>query len=144
MPLPIIVTAYSGYKTNERPKSFLVDEDWYDIASIEDRWLEPDFEYFKVRTTDQKTYLLRYEPQGAVWTLRGDFDGGELLPRPGIEVVTVGTEQVSAAEQQIEGCEHCHPDDAELPFDQVLQQVTGSGGMVDFVMAEVARCPSCR
>ena len=49
MPLPIIVTAYSGYKTNERPKSFLVDEDWYDIASIEDRWLEPDFEYFKVR-----------------------------------------------------------------------------------------------
>ena len=58
MPLPIIVTAYSGYKTDERPKSFLVDEDWFDIPSIEDRWLEPDAEYFKVRSTDGKTYLL--------------------------------------------------------------------------------------
>ncbi len=54
MPLPIIVTAYSGYKANERPKSFLVDEDWFDIASIEDRWYEPDVEYFKVRTIDQR------------------------------------------------------------------------------------------
>ena len=97
-----------------------------------------------MRTTDQKTYLLRYEPQGAVWTLEGGFDGDELLARPGIEVVTVSPEQVRDAEQKIEGCEHCHPDDSELPFDWVLQQVTGRGGMVDFVMVETARYPNCR
>ena len=64
--------------------------------------------------------------------------------QPGIEIVTVSPGQVRAAERKIEGCEQCHPDDSELPFDWVIQQVSGSGGMVDFVMAEVARCPNCR
>ena len=39
MHLPIIVT---GYKVNERPQRFLVDEDWFDIAAVEVRTLEPD------------------------------------------------------------------------------------------------------
>ncbi len=51
MPLPIIVT---GYKVNERPQRFLVDEDWFDIAAVEVRILEADAEYFRVRTTDDK------------------------------------------------------------------------------------------
>ena len=78
MSLPIYVDAHAGYKANERPKSFLVDEDWFDIASIEDRWHEPDSEYFKVRTTAGRTYLLRYEEQGDVWTLQSAFDGDEM------------------------------------------------------------------
>ena len=144
MSLPIHVDAYSGYRADERPQRFTLDEDTYAITSVEDRWYEPDAEYFKVRTTDQKTYLLRYEQHGAVWTLQGGFDGDELLARPGMDVVTVGLEQVRAAERKIAGCEHCHPDDSELPFDWVLQKVTGSDSMVDFVMAEEARCPNCR
>ena len=144
MPLPIYVDAYSGYKANERPKQFALDEQLHEIASIEDRWQEPDAEYFKVRTTDGKTYLLRYEQQGDAWTLQSGFDGDELLARPGIEIVTVDAAKIREAESKIEGCEHCHPDDSELPFDWILQKVTGRSGIVDFMMVEPARCPNCR
>jgi len=34
MPLPIHVTVYSGYKANERPRDFTVDEDLYEIAEV--------------------------------------------------------------------------------------------------------------
>lgn len=144
MSLPIHVDAYSGYRTNERPQSFTLDEDTYDIATVEDRWYEPDAEYFKVRTTGGKTCILRYESQGDVWTLQSGFDGDELLARPGIEVVTVDAAKIREAESKIEGCEHCHPDDAELLFDWILEKVTGRSGMVDFMMVEMARCPNCK
>ena len=48
------------------------------------------------------------------------------------------------AELRIESCKLCHPDDADLPFDWILEQITGTGGMVDFVMLETARCPTCK
>src|SRR5262245_17767729 len=51
MSLPIHVTAYSGYRANERPRDFSVDEDLFEIAEVEDRWYEPDAMYFRVRTT---------------------------------------------------------------------------------------------
>ena len=144
MSLPIYVDAHSGYKANERPVRFSLDEEAFDIASIEDRWHEPDAEYIKVRTTNSKTYLLRYEQQGDVWTLQSGFDGDELLARPGIEVVTVDPAKVREAESKIECCEHCHPDDAEIPFDWILEKVTGRSGMVDFMMLETAKCPNCK
>ena len=61
MSLPIYVDAHSGYRANERPVRFQLDMDFYEIASVEDRLYEPDAEYFKVRTTNGETYLLRYE-----------------------------------------------------------------------------------
>ena len=30
------------------------------------------------------------------------------------------------AERLIEGCEHCNPDGAEIPFDSILDRLTGS------------------
>jgi hypothetical protein len=48
------------------------------------------------------------------------------------------------AEQQIESCEHCHPDDAEIPFDWLLADVTGKRGPYEFMLTEPARCPICK
>ena len=59
MSLPIYVDAYSGYRANERPRQFCVDEDLIPIAEVEDRWNEPDAEYFRVRSSDGKRYILR-------------------------------------------------------------------------------------
>ena len=144
MSLLIYVDAHSGYKANERPLRFSLDEEVYEIVSIEDRWQEPDAEHFKVRTTDGKTYSLRYEQQRDVWTLQSGFDGDELFARPGIAVVTEVAAQIREAENKIERCEHCHPDDAEIPFDWILQRVTGKSGMVDYMMVETAKCPNCK
>ena len=49
MSLPVYVDSYSGYKASERPLRFHLDDETYDIASVEDRWQEPNAEYFKVR-----------------------------------------------------------------------------------------------
>ncbi len=124
MSLPIHVDAYSFYKANERPQQFTLDEEIYEIAAVLDQWYEPSAMYFKVRSTEGKTYLLRYDEAVDEWTLQSGFDGDDLLARPSIELVTVDPATAKKAEQQIESCEHCHPADAEIPFDWLLAEVT--------------------
>src|SRR5688572_9523749 len=98
MSLPIHVGAYSGYKANDRPVRFWLDPQiqddneptgLFEIAEVEDRWYDPTAEYFKVRTTDGKRYVLRYSLEEDDWTLQSAFDGAALLERPGIEVISV-------------------------------------------------------
>jgi hypothetical protein len=52
MPLCIYVDAYSGYCANEKPRQFCLDDDVFEIEEVEDRWYDPNAEYFKVRTVD--------------------------------------------------------------------------------------------
>src|SRR5688572_10439816 len=61
-------------------------------------------------------------------------------------VALVSAETLRKAEQLMVGCEECSPDDAELPFDSVLDCVTGNDASVtDYVMVEcMAKCPQCR
>ena len=60
------------------------------------------------------------------------------------EMVTIDPATAKKAEQQIESCEHCHPADAEIPFDWLLAEVTGRRSAVEFVLSEPARCPNCK
>src|SRR5215472_15028576 len=99
MPLPIHVTAYSGYKANERPRDFTVDEDLYEIAEVEDSWYESDAMYFRVRTTESKRFILRYDESQDEWTLQSGFDGDELLARPGIQLITIDADVIRRAEE---------------------------------------------
>lgn len=142
MSLPIHVTAYSGYKANERPRDFTVDEDLYEIVDVEDRWYEPDAMYFRVRTTEGKRFILRYTESEDEWTLQSGFDGDELLARPSIRLIPVDAEVIRRTEREIESCEHCHPDEAEIPFDWLLAEVTGKRELCEFVLTEPARCPN--
>jgi hypothetical protein len=63
----IQVECYSGYKVNERPVAFTYQGRRGEIQETMDRWYEGDLDasrpvidYFKVRTTDGKVFLLRY------------------------------------------------------------------------------------
>jgi hypothetical protein len=48
------------------------------------------------------------------------------------------------AERLIESCEGCDAD-AEIPFDTILDRVTGSDPSVtDYVLEEPAKCPYCK
>jgi len=144
MPIPDYVDAYSGYKASERPRQFTLDEEIYGIDVVLDQWYEPSATYFKVQSNEGNIYLLRYDEEADEWTLQSGFDGDELLARPGIVLVTVDSVIAKKAEQQIESCEHCHPADAEIPFDWLLAEVTGRRGAVEFVLTEPARCPNCK
>src|SRR5215469_15533285 len=49
------------------------------------------------------------------------------------------------AERLIESCEHCNEEGAEIPFDNMLDRVTGSDPSVtDYILEEPAKCPNCR
>ena len=91
---------------------------------------------------ERKTYLLQYDEATNEWKLQSGFDGDELLARPSIELVTVDFAIAKRAEEQIESCEHCHSDDAEIPFDWIFAEATGRRGAVEFVLTEPARCPN--
>jgi hypothetical protein len=98
MALPIFVDGYSGYKANERPQLFDLDGEVYEIATVLDRWHQSATTYFKVRTTDFKVFILRYDEQADVWTLHSGFDGDDLLARPGIALVSVDADLIRRAE----------------------------------------------
>jgi hypothetical protein len=144
MSLPIRVDAYSGYKANERPEAFSLDEEVYEIAAVLDQWYEPSAVYFKVQSTEGKTCLLRYDEETDEWTLQSGFDGDALLARPSIELVTLDADVIRRAEKEIESCEHCHPNDAGIPFDWILAEVTGKCRHYEFMLTEAVRCPNCK
>ena len=144
MSLPVYVDAYSGYKANEQPRQFELDEQVYEIAAVENQWYSPNAIFFKVRTGDGKRYIQRYDESADAWSLQSAFDGDELLARPGIELVTLDAETIRKAEAEVEACEHCHPDAAEIPFDWLLAETSTEHGSYDFILTEPARCPNCR
>jgi len=65
----VTVDAYSGYKANERPRRFVLDEHAYEVIEVLDQWYGPDSLYFKVRADDQNLYILRYRSLEEEWSL---------------------------------------------------------------------------
>jgi hypothetical protein len=59
-------------------------------------------------------------------------------------IVLVALPTLRKAERFIESCEHCNPDVAEIPFDHILDRVTGSDPTVtDYLLETPAMCPKC-
>jgi hypothetical protein len=62
-----------------------------------------------------------------------------------IEIVLVARATIKLAQRQIGGCETCRPVDAEIPFDWILDRMTGSdSALTDYLMEVPARCSYCR
>jgi hypothetical protein len=60
-------------------------------------------------------------------------------------VVLVDETALRKAKKLIESCEHCNEERAEIPFDNILDRVTGSDPTVtDYILQESAKCPNCR
>ena len=60
-------------------------------------------------------------------------------------VVLVNAASLREAVKQIDSCEHCNPGGAEIPFDNILDRVTGSDPSVtDYILESAAKCPNCR
>jgi hypothetical protein len=56
-------------------------------------------------------------------------------------VVLIRTGTLGQAARRIESCEHCNPDEADIPFDWVLDRITGSDSTVtDYILEEPGKC----
>jgi hypothetical protein len=56
-------------------------------------------------------------------------------------VILVDAATLRESEKLIESCERCNEDGAQIPFDNILDRVTGSDPSVtDYILEEPARC----
>ena len=68
----------------------------------------------------------------------------DLTPEEQI-VVLVDLATLRTAERLIESCEGCNPNEAQIPFDWIVDRVTGSDSSVtDYTLESPAKCPKCR
>ena len=74
--IPIKVECHSGYKADEYPICFYLNDFKYEIREISDRWYQakatPDWSvsnYFKVRTASKRVYILKHELRSDQWFL---------------------------------------------------------------------------
>jgi hypothetical protein len=66
-------------------------------------------------------------------------------PTPEEEKILVDTAMLREAEKLIESCEHCNVEGAEIPFNVILDRITGADPSVtDYVLEQPANCPTCR
>ena len=64
---------------------------------------------------------------------------------PAADQLLVSAAILRKGERLIESCEHCNPDSAEIPFDNILDRVTGSDpSITDYILEQPAQCPNCR
>src|SRR5262245_16723175 len=58
-------------------------------------------------------------------------------------IVVVTGPTLVEAEKLIDFCEQCKPEGAEIPFDNILDRVTGSDPSVtDYILESLAKCPT--
>ena len=69
MTITIQVECYAGYRGEETPRRFHLDERCIEIVSVIDRWLVPDHRYFKVEGDDGQCYILRNDVETQHWVL---------------------------------------------------------------------------
>lgn len=67
LPIRVEVTAYSGYKANERPLSFTLENTKICVEDIVDRWYGVESDYFKILADDGKVYLIKWNRSLDLW-----------------------------------------------------------------------------
>jgi len=64
------VTCYAGYRGEEEPREFQLGDHTVQVVEVLDRWLDPEYRYFKCRGSDGDTYILRHDVRTHRWELK--------------------------------------------------------------------------
>jgi hypothetical protein len=67
--LAIDVDCYAGYRGEESPRRFRLAGTEVGVVEVLDRWLAPEYRYFKVTGSDGHTYILRHDANAGRWEL---------------------------------------------------------------------------
>jgi hypothetical protein len=74
-PQPIQVTCHSGRSYADRPTSFILHRERYEVTNVEREWLEPSEKHFIVQATktetpqDEKRFEICYHTKEDIWQL---------------------------------------------------------------------------
>lgn len=86
--IQVRVECYSGYKADECPRCFHLENMRFEIEAITDRWYQaetkpgfPKADYFKVQTTDGRQYILKHEHVSGNWYLVVKGESITILPK---------------------------------------------------------------
>ena len=71
----IKVECYAGHRGEETPVRFYLGERCIEVSEVLDRWLDPEYRYFKLRGDDNGIYILRHVSSEDVWEMTL-FDSG--------------------------------------------------------------------
>lgn len=63
------VISYAGYRAEESPVRFFLGNRKIEVQEVIDRWMGPDYRYFKVRGDDGARYILRHDNAADNWEL---------------------------------------------------------------------------
>jgi hypothetical protein len=72
--MELIVECYAGYRGEETPRRLLFGQRKIEVAEVIDRWLEPDYRYFKLMGDNGKVYLVRHDETAQRWELVREID----------------------------------------------------------------------
>ena len=67
---PTRVRCLAGYRSNERPISYLIDDTEVEVRTILESWREPDYLYFEVEAEYGGVYALRHHEYEDYWEVR--------------------------------------------------------------------------
>lgn len=67
--LRVRVECYAGYRGEERPLCFYLNQRRVEVVEIIDQWHGPDYRYCKVRGDDNDVYILRQAVGKGYWEL---------------------------------------------------------------------------
>jgi hypothetical protein len=68
-PVILKVDSYGGYSDEQEPYAFVLGGRRLLVTEIVDRWLSTGYSYFKVRTDDATTCILRHDENAGHWEL---------------------------------------------------------------------------
>jgi hypothetical protein len=67
--MAVQVECYAGYRAEETPRCFFLEERKIEVLEVLSRWQEPGLRYFKVRGDDENTYILSHNVVTGQWEL---------------------------------------------------------------------------
>ncbi len=67
--MQIKVECYAGYRGEETPRILWFESRKIEIKKMLDRWLDPNFRYFKILGDDGGIYIIRHDMNTSVWGL---------------------------------------------------------------------------
>lgn len=80
--LTVQVECDADHLGEETPRRFFMGEKPIEVEEVIDRWLAPEYSYFKVRGTGKDIYILRHDVLKERWELTlfqsGKYDGSAL------------------------------------------------------------------